>query len=233
MLPRFFKPGVAIANHAHSGESLKSFVAEKRLEKVLDTIRPGDYLFIQFGHNDQKDKAPGAGPFTSYRDNLKHFIAQARQKGALPVLISSMERRRFAEGKPVPTLADYAQAVGQVAAEENVPLIDLNAMSLKFYQALGAENSKKAFVHYAAGTFPGQRQQLKDDTHFNAYGAYQLARGIVEGIKTANLGLAKLAKFLVDDVPPFDPSRPDAVDNWSLPASAEITLQTPASAGQP
>jgi lysophospholipase L1-like esterase len=143
LLPRFCKPAVAVANHAQSGESLVSFRVEKRLKKILETIKAGDYLFIQFGHNDQKDKSPGAGPFTSYKENLKYFVTQARQKGAIPVLVSPMERRRFDGNTPLLTLADYAEAVRQVGREESVPVIDLHAMSLKLYAALGPAESKK------------------------------------------------------------------------------------------
>jgi lysophospholipase L1-like esterase len=226
MLPRFFKPGVAIANHAESGLALFSFRSQKRLDKVLSTMKRGDYLFIQFGHNDQKDKSPGAGPFTSYKENLKQFVAAARQKGGIPVLLTSMERRRFdKEGKPELTLAEYAEAVRQVGKEENVPVIDLAAMSLKFYEALGPENSKKAFVHYAAGTFPGQDKPLKDDTHHNTYGGYELARAVVEGIKASNL---HLKNQLIDNLPAFDPSHPDPVDSWSLPLSPSRTAEKPA-----
>lgn len=168
MLPRFFKAGVSVANHAQSGEALFSFKSEKRLEKILETIKAGDYLFIQFGHNDQKDKSVGAGPFTSYRENLKYFVAQARQKNAIPILISPMERRRFEGNTPLLTLADYAEAVRQVGREESVPVIDLHAMSLKLYAALGPDDSKKAFVHYAANSFPGQAQPLKDGPCFRS-----------------------------------------------------------------
>jgi lysophospholipase L1-like esterase len=217
ILPRFFKPGVAVANHAESGEALRSFLGEKRLDKILSTIKPGDYLFIQFGHNDQKERGPNVGAFTSYKDSLKHYIKEAKERGAIPVLVTSMHRRTFAEdGTIKDSLGDYPEAVRQAAREDDVPLIDLNAMSKTFYEALGPEASKKAFVHYPAGTLPGQEQALKDDTHFNAYGGYELARCIVEGIKADELGLAR---FLVDDVPPFDPSHPDPVATWSLPPS--------------
>ena len=216
MLPSFFNDHVAVANHAESGETLAAFRGEKRLDKILSTIKAGDYLFIQFGHNDQKDKAPGAGPFTSYKQNLKQFVAAARAKNALPVLVTPMERRRFDGDKPTPTLADFAEAVRQVGSEEKVPVIDLNAMSLKLYAALGPEGTTKAFVHYAANTFPGQDKALRDDTHFNAYGGYELARAVVEGIKTQ---VPALSKYLQDDLKPFDPSRPDKADEFHLAAS--------------
>ncbi len=225
MLPRFFKPGVAVSNHSWSGLSLRSFMGGKRLDKILSTMKQGDYLFIQFGHNDQKEKGEGVGAFTTYKADLEHFVEEARKKGGLPVLVTSMQRRRFdGAGKVVETLGDYPEAVRQVATEKKVPLIDLNAMSRPFYEALGPENSKKAFVHYPAGTFPGQTAVLKDDTHFNTYGGYELAKCIVEGIKA---NVPDLAKHLVDNLPSFDPSHPDPVDKWNLPASAAFEIAKP------
>ena len=212
MLPRFFKPGVAVANHAESGESLKSSLGSKRLEKVLGVIKPGDYLFIQFGHNDQKDRSPGAGAFTTYKESLKHYVAEARARKAIPVVVTPVSRRSFGpEGKIVNNLGDYPEAVRQVAREENVPLIDLNAMSIPFYEALGPEDSKKAFVD-------------KDNTHHNNYGSYELARCVVEGIRKAGLGLAS---ELVDDLPPFDPAHPDPIDQFRVPASPQASATTP------
>lgn len=226
MLPRFFQPDVAVANYAESGLTLGSFRAQKRLEKVLRVIKPGDYVLIQFGHNDQKDKAPGAGPFTSYKANLHDYIRQIKSNGGVPVLVTPMERRRWTpEGKPGQTLSDYAEAVRQAGKEEMVPVIDLNALSLTFYTTLGAENSKKAFVHYPAGTFPGQTQVLKDDTHFNNYGAYELARCVVEGIKAQ---VPALARLLVGDTMPFDPAKPDPVESFHLPASPFAQSEKPA-----
>src|SRR4029078_8932518 len=106
---------VAISNQAESGLALYSFERQKRLAKILSMMKKGDYLFIQFGHNDQKDKSAGAGPFTTYKINLKKFVEAARSKGGIAVLVTSMERRRFDQsGKPVETLTDYAGAVRQV-----------------------------------------------------------------------------------------------------------------------
>jgi lysophospholipase L1-like esterase len=217
MLPRFFGPEVAIANHAESGETLKAFVAENRLAKIASQWKRGDYLFIQFNHNDQKPGANHLDAFTGYKEHLKRFIVDARKRGVTPVLVTSMLRRSFdAEGKIINTLAEYPEAMRQVAAEDGVALIDLFVASKSFYEALGPERSKKAFVHYPAGTFPGQEQELKDDTHFNNYGAYELARAVVEGIRRH---LPALAKHLTKDMPAFDPARPDAAETWSLPAT--------------
>ncbi|HET6386089.1 MAG TPA: polysaccharide lyase family protein [Armatimonadota bacterium] len=231
MLPRFFGPGAAVANYAESGLTLRTFRSTGRLEKVMEMIKPGDYLLIQFGHNDQKEKGPGVGAFTTYKADLVRFITEARAHGAHPVLVTPMNRRFFdAAGRVINTLGDYPAAVRQTAAEEKVPLIDLNAMSKTFYEAMGPEGSKKAFVQYPAGTFPGQGKALKDNTHFNDYGAYELAKLIVNGIRTA---APALAGYLQPVLPPFDPAHPDPVENWSLPLDTPISTTTPASMAEP
>lgn len=208
MLPRFFKPEVSIANHAESGESLKAFLVERRLDKLLSAIKPGDYLFIQFGHNDQKAGWPQtyAEAATTYRDYLKVYIGEARRRGATPVLVTSMHRRRFdAAGAIVNTLGDYPDAVRAVARETGAPLIDLNVMSAAFYEALGSDQAWKAF-----------NDGGKDATHHNNYGAYQLARCVAEAIRVSGL---PLAKSLAADLTPFDPARPTPPDAFVLPES--------------
>lgn len=208
MLTRFFKPDIAVANHAESGETLKSFLTGLRLDKILSQIKPGDYLFIQFGHNDSKVSWPQTyvEPATTYRVYLKTYIAEAKRRGAIPVLVTSVQRRTFdANGKITNSHGDYPEAVRQVAKEENVALIDLHAMSSTLYEALGPEKAPKAFS--ADG---------KDATHHNNYGAYELARCVVEGIKAAKL---PLATHLLDNVPTFDPARPDSVDTFAVPPS--------------
>lgn len=227
MFPRFFRPGrVVIANHAESGESLKSFVAERRLDKIMGTMSRGDYLFIEFAHNDQKPGGSYVEPFTTYKEQLRLYIEKARSRGATPVLVTSMHRRRFdSTGAIVNTLGDYPEAVRQTAREEQVALIDLNAMSKRFYEALGPNESKKAFVHYPAGTYPNQTTDLADDTHFNNYGAYELARMVVEGLRRTSL---PLARELAPDAGRFDPSKPDPVDRFALPASPVTVTVKPA-----
>ena len=166
ILPRFFKPGVvAVANHAESGEATTTFIGARRLDKILDTLKKGDYLFVQFGHNDQNQKRDIA----TYQNALKRYIAAARQRGATPVLLTPMQRRKFDEdGKVKESLGDYPEAVRRTALEENVTLIDLSTMSRGFYETLGPAASKSAFV---------------DDTHTNPYGAYEFARYIAATIK--------------------------------------------------
>jgi lysophospholipase L1-like esterase len=156
---------------------------------------------------------------------LKEWMDEARRRGATPVLVTSMHRRRFDDaGKIVNTLEDYPEAMRQLAAREHVALIDLNAMSKSLFESLGPEGTLKAFVHYPAGTFPGQADALADNTHFNNYGAYELARSVVEGIKQNRLGLVK---YLLEDVQPFDPARPDSVASWSLPLSPQAAAAKP------
>jgi lysophospholipase L1-like esterase len=225
MFPRFLKPEVVVANFAESGESLRSFKGEKRLKKLLSLMKPGDYLFIEFAHNDQKPGGSHVEAFTTYKDELKYFIAEARKKGGKPVLVTSMHRRRFDEnGQIINTLENYPEAMRQTAAEEKVPLIDLNAMSKLFYEAMGPENSKRAFVHYPANTYPGQEKALADDTHFNPYGAYELAKCIVQSIRQNNL---ELAKYLIDGLPAFDPAHPDPVKEFHWYESPSVNLVKP------
>lgn len=217
MLPVFFRDGVAVSNQAESGLSLHSFIYQKRLEKVLSMMKQGDYIFVQFGHNDQKDKRPEAGPFTTYKENLETFVEAARQKGGIPVLVTPMERLRMdQQGNQTPTLSKYAEAVRQVGTEQDVPVIDLNGLSLQFYAALGPERCRSAFTFYPAHTFPNQEKELKDRTHHNAYGAYELARCVVEGI---NNNVPELASHLHQDLSDFDPSMPDSPEDVSIPLS--------------
>lgn len=226
MFPLFFQPGkVAVANYAESGETLKAFKGERRLEKIWSLAKPGDYLFIEFTHNDQKPGGNYLEPFTTYKQTENEWIAEARKRGVIPVLVTSMHRRSFdSTGRITNTLKDYPEALRKTAKEENVALIDLNAMSKILYEAWGPEDAKKAFVHYPANTFPNQKEALKDDTHFNAYGAYELAKCIVEGLKKTDLPLTKLLK---PNLPTFNPAKPDAIASFNLPASPYIATAKP------
>ncbi len=225
MIPRFFKAEkVVFANHAESGETIRSFVSEKRFDKIMSQIKAGDYLFIEFAHNDQKANS-GVEANTTYKEYLKNYIQKIREKGATPVLVTSMYRRNFdASGKLVNTLGDFPEAMRQTAKDENVALIDLNVMSKTLFETLGIENSKKAFVHYAANTFPSQDKEIHDDTHFSNYGAYQLAKCIVEGIKSNKLGISKQ---ILDNLPTFDPAKPDPLETWSFPHSPLVNVIKP------
>lgn len=215
MFPLFFTSKVAVANYAESGEAANTFVSSKRFAKLLIKIKKGDYLFIEFGHNDQKQKGEGKGPYTSYKSDLKYLVDEARKKGANPVLVTSMHRRSFDEnGKVINTHGEYPNAVRLLAKEENVPLIDLNNMSKELYEAWGVEGSKKAFVHYPAGTFPGQDKALEDNTHFNPYGGYQIARCIISGIIEANL---PIEKYIKKEYRNYNPAYPDGFETFHIP----------------
>ncbi|MFN8354487.1 MAG: rhamnogalacturonan acetylesterase [Spirosomataceae bacterium] len=224
MIPSFFQPGaVVFANHAESGESLRSFLAEKRLDKILSQMKTGDYLFIEFAHNDQKQK--DLRPFVEYKELVKKFIYETKAKGGIPVLVTSMHRRSFdSTGHIKNTLGDFPEAMRQTAQEEHVTLVDLHDMSKTLWETLGPITSKKAFVHYPAGSFPNQEKPLADDTHFSNYGAYQLAKCIVEGLKKAQ---SPLTKWLLPNLPPFDPAHPDALDTWDFPQSPLVNVVKP------
>jgi lysophospholipase L1-like esterase len=227
MLPRFFLPGIVIANHAESGETTKSFVAEHRLAKIMTTMKPGDYLFIQFAHNDMK---PGAVPLDEYKKLLTDYIAQTRAKGATPVLVTSMNRRTFDDaGKITNSFGPYPDAMREIATQQKVTLIDLNAMSKTLFEAMGPEGTLKAFMHYPANSFPGQTAAIEDNTHFNSYGAYELARCIVHGIRETNL---PLTKFLDPAVPDFNPAHPDPESDFHLPFTPILHPGDPTKIGQ-
>jgi len=219
MFPRFLKQGAVVSNQAESGLSLGSFLSSNRLKKVMNMMKPGDYLFIEFGHNDQKEKGPNDGAYKSYSERMRRFISEFRSKGGIPVIVSPANRRSFDDkGKITNSLGDYPDAARAVAIELDVPLIDLNAMTKTLYESLGVENSKKLFVIYAANTFPGQKEALNDNTHFNPYGAYELAKCVIEGIRSSVPGITK---YLRDDTGQFDPARPDPFDRFSLPLSPQ------------
>ncbi|HMP81327.1 MAG TPA: rhamnogalacturonan acetylesterase [Verrucomicrobiota bacterium] len=203
MLTRFFKPDIAVANYANSGESIKSSLGARRFEKVFSLMKPGDWLLVQFGHNDMKDKATNA--LEVYEANLRSIVARTREKGGTPVLITSMERKA---GIEKPTLAGYPDTVRKVAAEEKASLIDLNSMSIVFYRALGT-NLSLAF---------------QDGTHHNNYGSYQLARCVVEGIRK---NVPALARHLADDAGVFDPAKPDDPLTFNIPASPSHSSSKP------
>ena len=217
MIPRFFKPGVAIANHAESGLSLGSFIGSRRLEKILSVIKPGDYVFVEFGHNDEKEKGPNDGPYKSYTERLKLFSKEVKaMKGNLVILTPTARRSFDASGVMVNSHGEYPDAARKVASEEGVPLIDLTALTTRMYEALGPEGSKSAFVIYP-------EQNLNDNTHFNPYGAYQIAKIVAQEIRGHNL---ELAKYLVD-MPVFNSAYPDPASSFKWPPSPKVSTIKP------
>lgn len=218
MLPRFLKPGVAVANHAESGETYRDSLARRRLDKILSVMQPGDTVLMQFGHNDQKQIKQGkGGPFTTYKDEIRTHVERIRAHGGVAVIVSPMERRGFDEnGHVKPSLIEYADAARQAAHELHAPFIDLNAMSKPFYEALGPEKSEVAFAHPAPGKV--------DNTHHDDYGSYELAKAVITGLRRTGL---PVASFIADGFGHFDPSRPDPVEAFAVPASANFTNQRP------
>jgi lysophospholipase L1-like esterase len=215
-LTRFFKPVVAIANHGESGETYRDSIGRRRLDKMLSVMKPGDVMIMQFGHNDQKQRGEGMGPFLNYKAEIKTHVEAVRAHGGIPVVVSPMERRGFDEnGKVRRSLADYAEGARQAAHELGAAFIDLNAMSVPFYEALGKDRAYLAF----AGTGPN-----RDATHHDNYGSYELAKCIVQGIRDNKL---PIAKYIVDDFKGFDPAHPDNVDTFVLPPSPRFTNERP------
>lgn len=224
MIPRWFGPEVAISNHAESGLTAGSFLAGLRLDKVLQMMRPGDYVVCEFGHNDQKEHMPGAGAWYNFSHNLKIFIDRVRAAGGTIVFATPTQRRSFDEEHLhiLETHGDYPAAMREVARREHVPVIELHDMTRTFFETLGYEGSKQALVHYPANTFPGQDKPLADNTHFNPYGAYEVAKMVVMGMKQLRL---PVVKWLRPDFTDFNPARPDDFSQfvWVPAKNANVT----------
>lgn len=211
MIPRWFDNQVCFANYAESGETASTFISAGRLRKILSLMKQGDYILVEFGHNDQKQKFAGAGAYYNFAYCLKQFIDEARLRGATPVFITPTQRRSFKDGHIQETHGDYPDAMREVARREGVAVIELHNMTRTFYEAMGEESSTQAFVHYPANTFPGQVTALADNTHFNPYGAYEIAKMVIEGMKQLEL---PLVRHLRPDYQPFNPAQPDRFESF-------------------
>ncbi len=225
MIPRWFGPEVAISNNAESGLTAGSFLGSYRLDKILTMMKKGDYVICEFGHNDQKEKMAGAGAWYNFSYNLKVFIDKVRAKGGNIIFVTPTQRRRFDDAthsKILETHGDYPDAMRAVAKREGVPVIELHDMTRTFFETLGYENSKKALVHYPANTFPGQDKPLADNTHFNPYGAYEIAKMVVTGMKQLNL---PIVKYLRSDWKDFNPAQPDDYNKfvWYNSVQQDVT----------
>lgn len=210
MFTRFFVPRrVVVANYAEDGESANSFIWENRLKKVMSVIRPGDYLFIEFGHNDQHERGKNAGPQHEYRTSLLTMIAQARAHHAIAVLVTPMARRLYRHGKIYNSLGGFPTEMRLIAKQQHVPLIDLNAMSTEFFNFLGPDGSKVAFV---------------DRTHNDDYGAYEIAKCVVLGIQKDHL---PLGAFIRPGLKPFNPAHPDPVSAFHIPRDPQYSTVKP------
>ena len=187
---------VRVDNHAQNGRSTRTFIAEGRWQAIVDKLKAGDYVLIQFGHNDSsKEKADRYTPPEDFRANLVRFVADVRAKKATPVLLTPVMRRRFdKEGALQDSHGEYPDIVRRVAAERNVALIDMHRKSWQTLASFGPEDSKKLFLQLAAGEHANYPQGVNDNTHFSPRGAELMASLAVEGVRERKLGLSKFLK---------------------------------------
>ena len=192
-LPFFLDGSLAVDNRAVNGRSSRSFVEEGRLREILAVIRPGDRLLVQFGHNDAKDDDRHTDPWAGYQRYLRHHLDGARQRGARPVLLTPVERRRFdGAGNAVPTHGKYPDAVRALARQESVPLVDIQALTAAYWQRLGAA-ATKGYFNWAAGN--------RDDTHLQPAGAIVVARLVARGLAAVGELSPGQVRRLDQDVP--------------------------------
>ena len=187
VLQPFFKDNIVIENKAVNGRSTKSFINEKRWDSIYKKLKKGDYVFIEFGHNDEKieDSTRFTNPHTSYRYNLIKFVKESREKGAIPILLTSIARRNFNEkGVLVPTHGEYPLETRLVAQEYKVPFIDLEYLTELLEQSYGPEKSKQLHLHFKAGENAYYDKDKADDTHLSLLGATKIAQIVVDQIKT-------------------------------------------------
>jgi len=189
---QYFSREIVIKNHAIAGRSSKSFINEGRLEKIACELKIGDYLFIQFGHNDENKEKPEryADADTTYKDCLKKFVNVARQKSAIPVLITPMEQRRFDEqGHSMATHGKYPVAMIELGKAEHVPVIDLTTASRAYFDLIGPEKTKQLFMHLKPGASPNYPEGKTDDAHFQEKGANEIAKLVIKELQKLDVGL--------------------------------------------
>jgi lysophospholipase L1-like esterase len=173
LLPKFFKDPAMIVNHAANGRSTRSFITEGRWQKLLDALQPGDWVIIQFAHNDEKIFPNARGEF---QENLRRFVTDVRMKKASPILATPCARRSFDEsGKLVETHGDYPDAVRAVATETKTPLLELNRLTMALEEGHGSEGSKRLHLWIGAGIYERQPEGYQDNTHYSSYGAERVA----------------------------------------------------------
>ncbi|MCA9188739.1 MAG: rhamnogalacturonan acetylesterase [Pirellulaceae bacterium] len=196
LLPLYFEASVTIDNHAVNGRSSKSFRDEGRWDVVLQRMKEGDWVIIQFGHNDEKpDQARHTDPYGTYTANLKQYVQDTRDRGAYPILATPVERRKFDDnGKVLPTHGDYPQAVRDLAKQLDVPLLDMTRRSRELLTRLGPDQSQRLFIWTKPGEYTRFPDGNRDDTHFNALGATRICDLAVEDIQAHILQLATLLK---------------------------------------
>ena len=188
--PCFDSSEVRIANRAMNGRSTRSFVAEGRWKAIVDSLHAGDYVFIQFGHNDEKIGTNNYSSPDDYRRNLVQLVDEVRAKQAQPVLFTPVVRRKFDGAQLVPTHGAYPDAARAAARERNVPLVDMERSSAALVQQLGPDSSRALWLHLAAGANPNYPNGVQDDTHFSPLGARTMAELAIDAMRSLELGLA-------------------------------------------
>ncbi|WP_199039006.1 rhamnogalacturonan lyase family protein [Glycomyces salinus] len=225
VLDRYFDEEVTVANHAIGGRSSRSFVEEGRLDTILDQIQPGDYLFVQFGHNDATQSRPERyTPPEDYKEYLRDdYIQGALDKGAIPVLVTPVSRRSFDAdtGEFDVSFPEYVEKVRELHEETGTAMVDLSASSRAYLDQIGPEEAKSVFLHVPAGVYPNRPDGTADDTHFQEYGAIQMARLVAE--ETATLD-EPLADHVVDVAPPDSVPDAPAGLNAETVSNASVTL---------
>lgn len=187
----FFDSTVTVDNRAKNGRSTRTFLSENLWQPVADNLKEGDYVFIQFGHNDEsKEKADRYTTPEAYQQNLIRFIQETRAHHATPVLLTPVSRRKFVDGQVVETHAAYTPLVVEVAKAQNVPLIDLDEKSRALYQSFGEESSRLLFLQLKPGEHPNYPDGKEDNTHFSELGARKIAQIVLAEVKALKLELA-------------------------------------------
>jgi lysophospholipase L1-like esterase len=197
MFPQFLNDNITFDNRAVNGRSTKSFIDLKLWDAVYNSLKKGDYVFIQFGHNDGKvtDSTRYTNPHTVYRHNLIRYVTETREKGAIPILFSSITRRNFNEqGVLISTHTDYTLEARLVAQEFKVPFIDMEYFTELLEMKYGPEKSKQLHLHYKAGENPFYPEGKEDNTHLNVEGANEIAKIAVSELKKTKLDLVKYIK---------------------------------------
>jgi lysophospholipase L1-like esterase len=196
VLQQFFNDRIKVHNHAVNGRSSKSFLSEGRWKSVYDSLKKGDYVIIQFGHNDEKsDSVRHTDPFTTYKQILKLYIDEARSKEAIPVVCSPIVRRHFDnEGNLKDTHGDYIRAAHEIADETNTPFVDMEAKTRILVTELGREKSKSLFLYCTPGEYLTRPKGVQDSTHLNSYGAHRVASLFVDGLKELKLSVVSCLK---------------------------------------
>lgn len=195
-LAQCVKDGVKVENYGRGGRSTKSYIAEKHYDLVKKRAQKGDFVFIQFGHNDgKKDREDLSAPADGlYQDNLKRFVTELRELGLHPILVTPVSRCSFRDGKLYNSLSAYPEAARQVAAATGTPCVDLNAISMAQFSKMGETEARKLFMVLAKGEHPNYPDGSNDTTHFNQEGALAVARWVVEDCRRQQLPVAALFK---------------------------------------